>query len=442
MLLLHLLTAWGLLSTVCFARLVELIAIARSAAADHGSDSGLVSAALLALLAATVLYLPLRAARARSSLDVLLATLAGLTLVFGLCDGPFLYRPPRTASLSGQTVLITGANSGIGLAAAKAAAARGADVFLACRSPVRCSAAAAEVRLSLGAAGSAAPVAKPLDLTDLRSVAEFAAAFQRQAQRLDILVLNAGFAAGKDDQRPAHTAQGIELSLGAMHVGHALLTKLLLPLLERKPARSSATEAPARIVTVSSEASSLARPMHSSLFAGRGEGDLRGELTHAQAPLETPSALANLLLGRIPAAFSGLGFAGFSPTYLRAKLANVLFARAMGERPLRRGARRVLSTAVGPGFVATDIFANSGLHSLGGVAMGALTLIAVRPPHMGVLPIVRAMMDDADSVDAVYLDSMGYANQFDAVCWAAGGCGGEEAARLMQVTERLIRSKG
>ena len=58
---------------------------------------------------------------------------------------------------------------------------------------------------------------------------EFAVALGKEAiikqhRQLDVLLLNAGFAAGKYDGRPLTDAQGIELSFGAMHVGHALLS--------------------------------------------------------------------------------------------------------------------------------------------------------------------------------------------------------------------------
>ena len=67
-----------------------------------------------------------------------------------------------------------------------------------------------------------------------------------------------------------------------MHVGHALLTKLLMPLLERGDSTA------ARIISVASEASHAAKPLPPSFFRDLGEGDLRGEVTHNNAPLGTP----------------------------------------------------------------------------------------------------------------------------------------------------------
>src|SRR3954447_10864193 len=129
--------------------------------------------------------------------------------------------PPQT----GRTVAITGANSGLGLATARALAAAGARVVLAVRDTARGEQAAA------GLTGEVE--VRQLDLADLSSVRAFAAGWSGD---LDVLVNNAGIMAVPE----ARTADGFELQFGTNHLGHFALTNLLLP------------QVTGRVVTVSS----------------------------------------------------------------------------------------------------------------------------------------------------------------------------------------------
>jgi NAD(P)-dependent dehydrogenase (short-subunit alcohol dehydrogenase family) len=118
--------------------------------------------------------------------------------------------PPQT----GRTAVVTGANSGLGLATARALAAAGARVVLAVRDPERGAAAAA------GLPGEVE--VRRLDLADLASVRSFAAQWSGP---LDVLVNNAGIM-----MVPAGlTADGFERQFGTNHLGHFALTNLLLP---------------------------------------------------------------------------------------------------------------------------------------------------------------------------------------------------------------------
>lgn len=116
--------------------------------------------------------------------------------------------------MTGRTVIITGANSGIGRCAAMALTARGARIVLAVRNPVKGNAAAAEM------AGETD--VRSLDLASLASIREFAGAWRGQ---IDILINNAGI------MIPPYTrtADGFELQFGTNHLGHFALTNLLLP---------------------------------------------------------------------------------------------------------------------------------------------------------------------------------------------------------------------
>lgn len=131
--------------------------------------------------------------------------------------------------MHGQNVLITGANTGIGLATATALAALGARVFIACRNVEQARAAAPTLEVL------------PLDLGSFGSVRACAARFAELQLPLHVLINNAGVAGKR-----ALTASGFELAFGVNHLGHFLLTELLLPQLR-------AAER-ARVVTVSSKA--------------------------------------------------------------------------------------------------------------------------------------------------------------------------------------------
>ncbi|MGR4882602.1 oxidoreductase [Streptomyces sp. LARHCF249] len=139
---------------------------------------------------------------------------------------------------SGRTAVVTGANSGIGYVTARELARRGARVVLACRSAARGK--AADVRLRTEVPGADVEFAA-LDLADLASVREFAAAYGRRRESLDLLVNNAGVMALPFGR----TADGFETQFGVNHLGHFALTGLLLP-------RLRAAAAGARIVNVSS----------------------------------------------------------------------------------------------------------------------------------------------------------------------------------------------
>jgi NAD(P)-dependent dehydrogenase (short-subunit alcohol dehydrogenase family) len=117
-------------------------------------------------------------------------------------------------SLDGRTVVVTGANSGLGLVAARAFGKAGAHVVLAVRNTTKGDAAAATIP------GSAE--VRPLDLSDLASVRSFADTWDGP---LDILVNNAGVMAVPKQR----TKDGFELQIGTNHLGHFALTNLLLP---------------------------------------------------------------------------------------------------------------------------------------------------------------------------------------------------------------------
>jgi NAD(P)-dependent dehydrogenase (short-subunit alcohol dehydrogenase family) len=205
-------------------------------------------------------------------------------------------------NLQGKVALVTGANTGIGRITARELALQGAHVFLACRSRERTQPVLDEIAQLSGGKARAEFIA--LDLGDLASVRQCADTFLRRDLPLHLLICNAGLAGAR-----GMTASGFELAFGTCHVGHFLLTQLLL---ERITA-----SAPARIVVVASKAH---RQVKSFDF------DTVRDSTRSRTGL---------------------------PEYGRAKLANILFAKALAKRLQGTG---VTVYALHPGVVATDVW--------------------------------------------------------------------------------------
>ena len=201
--------------------------------------------------------------------------------------------------LEAATYLITGANTGIGRVTALALAARGARLILAGRSRDKTEPVLTELA-DLGARASFVA----LDLADLSSVRSCAAQLLQDAPPLSGLINNAGMAGAR-----GLTKDGFELTFGTNHLGPYLLTRLLLPLLQR--------DAPTRIVNVASAAHFGAKAI---------------PWPQLSAPTRTRT--------------------GF-PEYQVSKLCNVLFTKELARR---LAGTQVVALAVHPGMVATDVW--------------------------------------------------------------------------------------
>ncbi|XP_053728491.1 dehydrogenase/reductase SDR family member 13-like [Synchiropus splendidus] len=160
-----------------------------------------------------------------------------LLVVAFLLGGLYMYREivvkgkrcTSAVKLHGKTVIVTGSNTGIGKTTAIDLAKRGARVILACRSKQRGEAALVDVKRE---SGSKNVVFMQLDLGSLQSVRSFAENFLRLETRLDILINNAGV------YMQGRTEDGFGMMFGVNHIGHFLLTNLLLDRLkECKPSR-------------------------------------------------------------------------------------------------------------------------------------------------------------------------------------------------------------
>ena len=236
-------------------------------------------------------------------------------------------------------VLITGANSGIGQAAATELARRGWHVFAAARSPERGQAAVSQIRED---SGSIAVELLELDLASFASVRRAAAEFLDRSERLDALVNNAGV----NLNTRTLTEDGLESTMQVNHFGHFLLTSLLF-------SRLMGSEDP-RVANVSS-----------TLYRRAGA-----------MPLD------DLQLER--------NWGGFRP-YSISKLANVLYTRALHQRYHAQG---LATFAVHPGGVRSRLGADGDLRGpmrWGWRMVQPLLLSAEK----GAAPIVD-VVDDAD----------------------------------------------
>ncbi|KAG5846837.1 hypothetical protein ANANG_G00119220 [Anguilla anguilla] len=148
--------------------------------------------------------------------------------------------------MRGKTIVVTGANSGIEKAAAAELLKLQARVTMACREQKKEEDAAREIRQEAGPSQGEV-VVKHLDLASLKSVHSFCEEILQEELRLDVLIKNAGVF------QCTQTDEGFEMQFGVNHLGHFLLTTLLLDLLTKS--------APSRIVVVTSKLYKYASPL-------------------------------------------------------------------------------------------------------------------------------------------------------------------------------------
>ena len=203
------------------------------------------------------------------------------------------------ARLDGKTVIITGGNTGIGKETALGLAQRGAKVYIACRNINKGQLALEEIR---DQSGNKDIYLMKLDLASCKSIREFVAEYCKKEDKLHVLLLNAGVMMTPNKK----TAEGFEYQFGINHLGHFLLTYLLLDMLKEC--------APSRVVVVAS-------------------------LAHFPGSLD----------------FKDMQWSKrYNPylSYCRSKLANVMFARELGKRVGESG---VTVVSLHPGTVYTEI---------------------------------------------------------------------------------------
>ncbi|XP_058066298.1 retinol dehydrogenase 12-like [Anopheles bellator] len=176
--------------------------------------------------------------------------------------------------LDAKVVIITGANAGIGKEAAIECAKRGARVYMGCRDAARMEKARQEI---LDKSGSQNVFGLDLDLASFDSIRGFVKTFLSMERRLHVLINNAGVMACPK----TYTKEGFEMHFGTNHLGHFLLTNLLLDVLRRT--------APSRIVTVSSLGHKWGR---------LNRDDVNAEKEYREWDAYAQSKLCNILFSR------------------------------------------------------------------------------------------------------------------------------------------------
>ncbi|KAJ5180096.1 Short-chain dehydrogenase/reductase SDR [Penicillium capsulatum] len=227
------------------------------------------------------------------------------------------FNPTRDIpNLQGKVILVTGGNVGLGKETILQLAQHGpARIYLAARTESKARDAIESIQTQLSSPVDIRFI--PLDLCSFKSIRAAAAQFQTDSDQLDTLILNAGTMgnpAGK-------TEDGFEIQLGTNHVGHFLLTKLLLPTLQKTVARAEAkgTTPDVRIVSLASAGHAVSPVSFEELTS-------------------TPSLLEMSTWHR----------------YGASKAANIFFAAELARRY-----PEILSVSVHPGAVNSDLYSHA-----------------------------------------------------------------------------------
>ncbi len=283
---------------------------------------------------------------------------------------------------AGRTILVTGANSGLGLRSAEALASRGARVLMGCRNQEKAAVALETVK---NAAADAAPEVMPLDLADLDDVRTCAKQLTDKLDQLDVLMNNAGVMAIPHQR----TKQGFEMQFGTNHLGHFALTGLLLPILRR-------ADAP-RVVSVSS-------------------------IVHRAARIRFND-------------WEEKGYSRWFP-YIQSKLANLLFTSELQRRATAADAD-LLAVAAHPGYAATSL--SSGLPTVYRLGAKVSDRLFAQPDRMGALPqLYAATMPDVGPDDYWgpdgFMERRGWPKR---VGRSRAASDGDAARRLWEASEKL-----
>jgi NAD(P)-dependent dehydrogenase (short-subunit alcohol dehydrogenase family) len=239
-----------------------------------------------------------------------------------------------------RVAMITGGNSGIGFATVSKLAEKGFVVILASRNQ---QASAQAIELIHAVTPNAIVESIPLDLASFASVRQCVSAFQSKGYPLHILINNAG--GSVPGKQASFTADGFELTFGTNHLGHFLLTNLLLEDLKRS--------APARVITVSSE---LHNPDHARGSVPDFDYDnLKGEKYYNPQVFYRNSKLANMWFAyELQRRLTGTGVTsnavcpGFVPAAIAARrksrIVRFFYAQIMARMPFARSLEQASSS--------------------------------------------------------------------------------------------------
>ncbi|KAL0967605.1 hypothetical protein UPYG_G00254390 [Umbra pygmaea] len=253
-----------------------------------------------------------------------------------------------TDMMRGKTVIVTGANSGIGKAVAGELLKLKARVIMACRDQQMAEEAAREIEKQAGPERGEV-VIKQLDLASLQSVRCFCEEILQEEPKLDVLINNAGIY-----QCPyTKTEEGFEMQLGVNHLSHFLLTHLLMDLLKRS--------SPSRVVVVSSKLYK---------YGSINFDDLNSERSYNKAFC-----------------------------YSQSKLANLLFTHELARRLEEEGVTGVTVNALTPGIVRTNLGRHVHIPLLVRPLMYLASLAFFKSPLEGAqTPLYLACSPDVEDV--------------------------------------------
>lgn len=242
--------------------------------------------------------------------------------------------------MTGKTIIITGANSGLGFESSKILSNAGADVIMACRSEEK--GLAARKAILIENPGVKIKV-MPLDLMSLDSVRQFADAFKKEYNKLDILINNAGIM-----MTPFQlTKDGFESQLGVNHLGHFALTGLLMDLIRSTPG--------ARVINISS-------------------------IAHKSGKMDVDDLMYKSENGYTPI-----------KAYGRSKLANLLFTYEL-QRFFENNKIDALTLAAHPGVAMTNLMRYLGNKRVVSV-LTTLSRWIIPSALKGAMPQIRAASD-------------------------------------------------
>ncbi|CAG5093710.1 Similar to RDH12: Retinol dehydrogenase 12 (Homo sapiens) [Cotesia congregata] len=264
-----------------------------------------------------------------------------------------------TSSLQGKVFLVTGANSGIGKETVRELARRQARVILACRDMDNARNAISEIRKDVST-GEMIPM--ELDLASLVSIRKFAQQVLNDFPEIHCLINNAGVYVPLKNS--SMTRDGFEIHFGVNHLGHFLLTNLLLDRLK--------VSAPSRVVIVTSK-----------LLSGVIDfSNLNGE--------------------------KGLPAKGrMNPGYVNSKLANVYFGKELAKRLQDSGVNVYM---VCPGFAYTGLFRNVKRSWFHYILFSPVALLFLRTAHQGAQTVLHCATDASLSEESglIYRDCKTY----------------------------------
>ncbi|XP_063531937.1 retinol dehydrogenase 11-like [Cydia strobilella] len=289
-------------------------------------------------------------------------------------------------TLEGNTAIVTGGTTGMGLEIAKDLTRRGARVIIACPFEEEGLNAQRIIEEKTGVR----PVFKHLDLGSLESVREFAVDILKTEERLDLLINNAGVGVPKNFE----TKDGMNFIMQVNYYGHFLLTILLLPLLKKT---GSAVE-PARVVNTS------------SMLHNLGRVDLNGNK-------------------------SGINWLSFI-SYCNSKFSLIPFSREL-TRTLK-GAHVVINS-VDPGAVGTGIYYSGGL--LFGAFLRHWTIFFNKTPREGAQTALHVALDvSAGQISGEFFKDCKQARAIPtAYGYKTAKTLWEESVRLVKLTEEELK---